>query len=166
MVISRDLLILISNPLSSKSWAPTSPLLSSLLPLIPKKIWVSSFLSWSWLLKTWRSISLSKFKFWMIKMWEEDSEHQTINLRQEWSHLFVPCPWDWMKAGIKFNSTCLISPEELMVQTILKPWESRSMPTAELEEYTSLIDCTLKKNFLLSSSYTCPSPIWKATNLN
>ncbi len=57
----------------------------------------------------------------MIRMWEEDSELQTIKVQQESSLSSVPCPWDWMKAGIKSSSTCLISLEELMVLTTLKP---------------------------------------------
>jgi len=38
-----------------------------------------------------RNILHSKFKFLMIKMYEEDSEHQTINQRQESSHSYVLC---------------------------------------------------------------------------
>ena len=45
-----------------------------------------------------------------------------------------------MKDGIRFNSTCLISPEELMVQITQRLSEFKSMPTAELEEFISPTD--------------------------
>jgi len=50
----------------------------------------------------------------MIKMYAEDLEHPTINPPQELNHLYVLCPWDSIKDGIKFNSTSQISPEEHM----------------------------------------------------
>jgi hypothetical protein len=82
----------------------------------------------------------------MIKMWGEDLELQTTKVQQEWSHLFVQCPWDLMKDGIKSSSICQILQEELMVPIILKLWEYKYMPIVELEEFTSQIDYIVKKN--------------------
>ena len=57
----------------------------------------------------------------MIKILEEDLEHQIIKQPREWSHLFVPCQWDSMMDGIKFNLTCPILPKEPTVLTMSRP---------------------------------------------
>lgn len=103
-----------------------------------------------------RNILHSKFKFLMIKMYEEDSEHQTINQRQESSHSYVLCLWDWIKDGIKFNSIFPTLREEPMEVTILKPFESLFMLIAESEEYISQIDFIVNKSFLQNSSCFYP----------
>jgi hypothetical protein len=43
-----------------------------------------------------------------------------------------------------------------MVAITLKLYESPSTPTAESEEFTFQIDYIARKNFLLSSSCSCP----------
>ena len=71
---------------------------------------------------SWKNISLSKSKYSMTRTWEEDSEPLTIRVPHVSSLSFAPCPWDSMKDGIKFSSTCLISPDVPTVPTTLKPW--------------------------------------------
>lgn len=123
---------------------------------------------------SWKNISHSRSKFLMIRMWEEDSEHQTIRVPLESSHLYALCQWDLMKAGTRSSSTCLISLEELMVLTILKRLgkyltieyfkslttlifyiEFNYMLTAEWEEFTSQTDFTLKMSYLQNLNYSC-----------
>ena len=70
---------------------------------------------------SWRSTSPSKCRFSMTRMSVVDSELQTISLPPVSSHSSAPCQWDSMRDGIRFSSTCLISPEELTVPTILRP---------------------------------------------
>ena len=53
-----------------------------------------------------------------------------------------------MMVGTKFSLISRISQKELMEQTMLKLYEFKSMQTAGLEEFTSLINYTLRK--------TCP----------
>ena len=151
----RELPIQIFNHLFWKSWEQMSQPTTSMLLLIPRRLLPLSFLSWSWSLRTWRSISLSKYRYWMIRVLEEGSERRTINQLLVWSHSSVRCPWDWMKVGTRFSSTCLISQGEPMVQTTLRPSVFRFMQTAELEESISLIDSTQKMSYLQNSSFSC-----------
>jgi hypothetical protein len=60
-----------------------------------------------------------------------------------------------IQAGTRFSSTCQILHDELTAQTTLRPLESLSMQTAESEEFTSLIVCTVKSSCLqnLNSSF-------------
>jgi hypothetical protein len=87
-------------------------------------------------------------------MYEEDLELQIINLLLELNHLFVLCQWDWIKAGIKYNSIYLISQEELMAQIIYKLYVYRFMQIVELEESTFQIDYIVNKNYLQSLNYS------------
>jgi hypothetical protein len=84
--------------------------------------------------------------------------------RQEWNPSFVRCLWDLTKGGIRSNLTYLILRGGLMAQIILKLWgmstnfkfvEFRFTLTVVSEEYISLTDYTAKKNYLLSSNYSC-----------
>merc|ERR1719234_64264 len=59
-----------------------------------------------------------------------------------------------MMAGTRFSLTCLTSHAELMAPTTLKPFESRSMPTAESAGSTSRTDYTLKMNCQQNSNFT------------
>jgi len=59
-----------------------------------------------------------------------------------------------MRGGIKFNSTYRTLLVEPMVRVILKPYVYKYMPTVELEEFISLIDCILKKNFQMNSNFS------------
>jgi hypothetical protein len=91
----------------------------------------------------------------MIKILGEDLEHRIINQLPESNPLSVPCRWDLIKDGIKFNSISRILPEEPMEPIILKLLESPFMPTVELGESTSQIDSIANNNFLpnLNSSF-------------
>lgn len=53
---------------------------------------------------SWKNTLHSKFKFWMIKMSEDDLELQIINRQQELSLLSAPCQWDWIKVHNFFIS--------------------------------------------------------------
>lgn len=91
----------------------------------------------------------------MIRMSEEDSEHQIIKQLQELNLLSALCQWDWMKGGIKFNSIYLILLVEPTELTTLKLWEFKSTPTAESEESTSLTGCIPRKSYPQSSNCSC-----------
>lgn len=99
-----------------------------------------------------KNILLFRFRFWMIKMSEEDLEPPIINRLQEWSHSSALCLWDWTRAGIKFSSTYQILQGEPMAAIIFRLYEWQFMRTVVLEEYISLTDCTAKRNYLQSSS--------------
>jgi len=90
----------------------------------------------------------------MTRMWGGDSVPATTKVQPEWSPLSAQCPWDWMMAGIRFNSTCLTSHAEPTAPTTLRPSECRFMPTAEFAESTSPTDYTQKMNCLQSLNYT------------
>ena len=104
-----------------------------------------------------KSTSLSKCRCSMTKTSGGDSGPRTTSQPPESSPLSAPCPWDSTKAGIKFSLICLISPEEPMEATILRPLGSLSMPIAESEEYIFLIDFIVRRNFPLNSSFFYPS---------
>ena len=106
-------------------------------------------LSLSWSIS--KSTSRLRFRFWMIWTWEEDSELQTINPRRVWNRLCVPCRWGLTQAGIRFNSTWVISQEEHMEQITLKRSGWVCMQTADSGEFTSLTDCTRKMKYLLNT---------------
>lgn len=46
----------------------------------------------------------------MTKMFAGGFGQVTIKALHAWSHLFAPCPWDWMMAGTRFSSICRTSP--------------------------------------------------------
>lgn len=152
MVTLRESLTQTSKAVSLRSWAPMSQLTISLALPMQTRLSESNCHSSSWSLRILRSISHSRFRYLMIKTSEGGSVRVTIKVPHVWSHSSVPCLWDWMRGGTKFNSTCLISQEELMVQTILRPYVCRFMQTAVFEEFTSLIDSTQKMNYHQSSS--------------
>lgn len=104
-----------------------------------------------------RSILPSRFKYSMIRMCAGGLELPTISLPPGWSHLYVLCPWDWTKAGIRFNSTSQISHAEPMEAIISKRYEWQFTPIAESEESTFLIAFILKRSFHPSSNSSCPS---------
>lgn len=93
-----------------------------------------------------------KYKFWMIKMYEEGFEPQTTSQPQELSHLSVLCLWGWMRDGTKFNSIFLILLEELMVAIILRLCEWLFMQIVGLGGSIFQIDFIAKKSCLLNSS--------------
>jgi hypothetical protein len=96
---------------------------------------------------SWKNILLLKFKFLMTKILEEDLEHQIINQLPELNLLFVPCPWDLIKVGIKFNLIFPILHAGPMEPTILKLLELPFMPIVELEESIFQIDYIANNNF-------------------
>merc|ERR1719392_49724 len=66
-------------------------------------------------------------------------------------------PFICTMAGIKFNSTCRISPGVHMAQTTSRHCECRFMPTVAFAEFTFPIGCTRKTSCLPSSNCSCPS---------
>ena len=109
-------------------------------------------------LNSWRSTSLSKSRFSMIRTLDADSALLTINRRPVWNLSSVPCRWDSMKAGTRSSSTCQISPVVPTEPTTLRPCAFKFTPIAESEEFTSPIASTPRTSFLPSSSSSCPSP--------
>lgn len=104
-----------------------------------------------------KNTSPSKYKFSTTKTFAGDLELPTINPQQESSLLSVRCPWGSMKAGIRFSSTCQTSPAELTAVIISKPYVLPSTRTAGSAVFISLIVYTLKKSFLLNSSFSYQS---------
>lgn len=103
-----------------------------------------------------KNISPSKYKSWTTRMWGVDSELQIISQQQEWNLLYAQCPWGWMKAGTRFNSTFPISQGEPMDQITLRPLEWLYTLTAGSGEYTFQIDSTVRRSCLPSLSCFCP----------
>lgn len=99
-----------------------------------------------------KNISLSKCKCLMIRTFAGDLGHRIINQQPGWNHSFAQCQCDWMRVGIRFNSTFLILHVELMAATISKHCEWQSMQIVGSEESTFLTDYIAKKSYLLSSN--------------
>uniref|UniRef100_A0A146LDS1 Uncharacterized protein n=1 Tax=Lygus hesperus TaxID=30085 RepID=A0A146LDS1_LYGHE len=79
----------------------------------------------------------------------------TTRVRPRSSHLFVRCQCAWMRAEIRFSSTCLTLHVERMAQTTWKHYECKCMQTVVFVASTLVIASTLKKNYHHSSSCFC-----------
>lgn len=95
-------------------------------------------------------------------MLEGALEPLTTSLQPESNPLFVPClcvlikvSISFIQAGTKSSSISRISLVGPTDPTISKHSESPFTQTAESEEFTSLIDYTVRKSYHLSSSYSC-----------
>lgn len=97
----------------------------------------------------------------MIKTCAGDLEHLTTSPQPESSPSSAPCPCVLTKAGIKYSSifrTSHAGPTEAITLRLL---ELPFMLIAVFVESISLIDCTQKKNFHLSSNCSC---LFKSSN--
>ena len=157
MVTSKDSQTRIYNHRFSRSWAPTYPLIISLVLLTQRKPWASSSHSLWWSSKTSRSISLSKCKFSMTRMWEGDSELLITKLQRGSNPSFAQCLWGWMRDGIRSSLIFPILHGEPTGQTTSRHCESKFTQIAGSEGYTSRTGCILSKSFPQSSSYSCQS---------
>jgi hypothetical protein len=99
----------------------------------------------------------SKYKYWMTKMWGEDSEPVTTSQLQESNLSSALCPWGLTKVGTRFSSTCQTSHVVPTGATTSRLYVWLFTRIVGLEEYTFRIDCTASSSCHLSSSCSFPS---------
>ena len=77
---------------------------------------------------SWRNISPSRSRSSMTRTSAGVSVPRTTRALPVSSPSFALCPWDSMRAGIRFSSTCPISQDVLTVPTTSKPWGKNNEP--------------------------------------